>query len=235
MRLCRALLGSASLAIACVGCVQLAEGAWIFAKAALAQHLLESAWAQTRTGEERVAPWPWADTWPVARLVFPRLETSFVVLSGASGRTLAFGPGHTTGSAQPGGRGTAIISGHRDTHFALLRSLVPGDVVEVERPDGGIARYRVHGAEVLDSRNGGLRAEPEGSTLVLVTCWPFDALRPGGPFRYVVTADREPAEPIEPTEQAERAVPALRDTRSGVIGSVDDSTQAEVLGLGLRG
>ncbi len=33
-----------------------------------------------------------------------------------------------------------------------------------------------------------LSLSSEGSALVLVTCYPFDALRPGGPLRYVVTA-----------------------------------------------
>jgi sortase A len=171
-----------------LGAFQLAGGSWIHAKAVLAQILLERAWQRTLDGERRVRPWPWADTWPVARLTIPGHGTSLIVLSGASGRTLAFGPGHSRGSAPPGIEGTAIVSGHRDTHFAVLRDLRRGDELRIERPDGGVVRYRIDDLQVADSRRARLRAETGGRALLLVTCWPFDALTPGGPLRYVVTA-----------------------------------------------
>ena len=185
----RRLLGLAfPAALLALGASQVASGGWIHAKAMLAQALLERAWQQTLDGGKRVRPWPWADTWPVARLKIPRQGTSLIVLSGASGRTLAFGPGHTPGSAPPGGAGTAIVSGHRDTHFSVLRDVRRGDEVLVERPDGGVVRYWIDDLLVADSRTAGLRAPGNGRALLLVTCWPFRALTPGGPLRYVVTA-----------------------------------------------
>ena len=42
--------------------------------------------------------------------------------------------------------------------------------------------------EVVDSRRQELVIEPGLSRISLVTCFPFDSLRPGGPLRYVVTA-----------------------------------------------
>ena len=82
------------IALPLCGVWQLGLGAWIHAKAMLAQSLLETAWSETlRTGKE-VKPWPWADTWPVARLTVPRLGIRRIVLAGASGSSLAFGPGH---------------------------------------------------------------------------------------------------------------------------------------------
>jgi sortase A len=173
------------------GTSQFAIGAWIPAKAALAQLLLERAWQNTTEGGKRVRPWPWADTWPLGRLTVPRLGASWIVLSGASGRTLAFGPGHTDGSALPGEAGAAIVSGHRDTHFAALRDLQVGDELVVERPDGERVRYQVDDLGVADSRTDHLRDPGIGRSLVLVTCWPFDALAPGGPLRFVVTAHAE--------------------------------------------
>jgi sortase A len=187
----RALELSVPFVLIALGASQLASGSWIHAKAMLAQVLLERAWQQTLDGGKRVRPWPWADTWPVARLTIPRQGTSLIVLSGASGRTLAFGPGHTRGSAPPGAAGTAIVSGHRDTHFSVLRDLRRGDEVRVERPDGGVVRYQIDDLLVADSRTAKLSAPASGRALLLVTCWPFDALTPGGPLRYVVTA-REP-------------------------------------------
>ena len=59
------------LSIAALGCWQLGSGLWIQAKAELAQVLLERAWEKTLAGEARARPWPWADTWPVARLRIP--------------------------------------------------------------------------------------------------------------------------------------------------------------------
>lgn len=165
----------------------LISGGWIHAKAALAQVLLERAWHETLGGETDVRPWQWADTWPVARLEIPRLGASMIVLAGASGRTLAFGPGHTHGTPLPGERGTSIVSGHRDTHFAVLAELRQGDEITIERTDGRIIHYEVEQLQVADSRTMRIGTVADADALVLVTCWPFNAVVPGGPLRYVVT------------------------------------------------
>ena len=70
----------------------------------------------------------------------------------------------------------------------MLRDLRRGDELRVERPDGGSVRYRIDELLVADSRSARLSAPASGRALLLVTCWPFDALTPGGPMRYVVTA-----------------------------------------------
>ena len=56
-----------------------------------------------------------------------RSDVDELVLAGASGRTLAWGPGHLDGSAPPGAAGNAVLSAHRDTHFRFLQRVVPGD------------------------------------------------------------------------------------------------------------
>jgi len=76
-----------------LGLWQTGSGTWIYVKAKLAQVLLQRAWAVSLAGQRDVKPWPWADTWPVARLVVPSLGIDQIVLAGAHGRTLAFGPG----------------------------------------------------------------------------------------------------------------------------------------------
>jgi sortase A len=171
-----------------VGLGLLINGGWIHAKAALAQVLLDRAWQQTLDGETEVRPWRWADTWPVARLTIPRLDTSLVVLEGSSGRTLAFAPGHTQGSSQPGEPGTSIVSGHRDTHFSVLAELREGDEIAVERSDGRIIYYEVGRFEIADARTSRIAISAEEDLLILVTCWPFNAVTSGGKFRYVATA-----------------------------------------------
>ncbi|MEO8431376.1 MAG: class GN sortase [Acidobacteriota bacterium] len=166
----------------------LGQGAWIHAKAALSQVLLHRAWGRTLAGERQVRPWPWADTWPVARLRLPSAGGDFIVLAGATGRTLAFGPGHLDGSAAPGGPGNCVLSAHRDTQFACLRRLRPGDAAILETSDGRQTTYRVQGFAVVDRKRRIPDAAPGGCDLTLVTCYPFDAIAPGGPQRYVVRA-----------------------------------------------
>ncbi len=180
-----------SIGLVLAGAVGLGQGGWIWAKAQLAQLLLEHAWVSTRAGEEAVKPWPWADTSPVARLRAPAHGVDLIVLQGATGRTLAFGPGHLDGSATPGSVGNAVISGHRDTHFRFLADVAAGETIELEDAAGTIHRFRVRGAEVVDSRDSRIRLTAERPQLTLVTCWPFGAVVPGGPLRYVVYAEEE--------------------------------------------
>jgi len=162
---------------------------YIPAKGWLAQLLLERAWSSASALASASKPWPWADTAPVARLRAPAQGIDLIVLAGVSGRTLAFGPGLADGTAQPGVQGASVIVGHRDTHFAFLRELRIGDEIDLERPEGPRERFVVQSAEVVDSRSSRLNVSEEGRALVLVTCYPFDAVMPGGPLRYVVTAE----------------------------------------------
>src|SRR5205814_2572418 len=64
----RAVAAGALLAL---GAASLLAGLWLPLKAALAEELLNRAWSAARQGGEHVKPWPWADTWPVARLSLP--------------------------------------------------------------------------------------------------------------------------------------------------------------------
>ena len=184
----RRLVVGAVVLLAVLGTWELGHGAWIHVKARLAQGLLQRAWARTLGGEPAAKPWPWADTWPVARLRIPAHGVDLIVLSDVSGRTLAFGPGHAPQSALPGAPGTAIVTGHRDTHFRFLERLRRGDEIVIEVPGLPNARFRVQELSVVDSRSAVIRAELGEAALVLMTCYPFDALVAGGPLRYVVTA-----------------------------------------------
>src|SRR5215510_8497445 len=79
-----------ALLLLVAGMWQLGGGIYIRAKAILAQILVRDAWERTLGGERRVKPWPWADTWPVARLEVPEQRVDLFVLAGANGRTIAF-------------------------------------------------------------------------------------------------------------------------------------------------
>jgi sortase A len=172
-----------------LGVWQLGGGLYIHAKAALAQHLMEDAWDRTLAGEEQARPWPWADTWPVARLEVPQRGIDHIVLAGASGSSLAFGPGHVDGTAAPGQHGNTVVGGHRDTHFRFLEHLEPGDEVRVQAGDGSVTTYRVGGSRVVEHDRAGIELSTDTPQLTLVTCYPFDAVAAGGPLRYVVEAE----------------------------------------------
>ena len=159
------------------------EAAWVPVKAGVGQWLLERAWRARPAGAPAPRPWPWADTRPVAELEIPSLGLRQLVLEGASGRNLAWGPAALT----PVGQRDVVLSGHRDTHFASLERLAVNDAL-VLRDGEGVRRYRVAWIDVVDSRTRELVIENDRERLTLVTCYPFDAPMAGGPLRLVVTA-----------------------------------------------
>lgn len=179
----RALSWTCALA----GLALVGHGLYLPAKALLAQVLLERAWERVREGDDDARPWSWADATPIARLHAPRLGVDVIALSDASGRTLAFGPGHIPGTPLPGEDGNVAFAGHRDTHFAFLEQLAPGDVLALET-SRGVRRYVVEASAVVDRGDVWVLSGTGQDQLTLVTCWPFDAVVPGGPERYVVRA-----------------------------------------------
>jgi len=173
----------------CFGFWQFGQGAYIPAKAWVAQELMQRAWIRASAGREQPVPWPWADTWPVARLSAKSGDVDLIVLAGGSGRTLAFGPGHLSASVLPGEIGNSVIAGHRDTHFSFLRDIEIGESLLVEMTGGRRHLYKVIGIDVVDSRRGSLLLDTDVPMLSLVTCYPFDGSDVGGSLRFVVTAE----------------------------------------------
>ena len=182
---------AATVVVSCVLCFgfwQFGQGAYIPAKAWVAQELMQRAWRKAENGHTAATPWPWADTWPVARLSARNGDVELIILEGGSGRTLAFGPGHLSVSVFPGESGNSIIAGHRDTHFQFLQYLREGESIQVELASGRRHLYEVTDIDVVDSRRGSIVLDTDEPMLSLVTCYPFNALDAGGPMRYVVTA-----------------------------------------------
>jgi sortase A len=176
-----------ALLLALAGLILFGDGIYIHAKAALAQVLLERAFNATLATGKPVKPWSWADTWPVARIEVRRLNASAIVLAGASGQALAFGPGHLDTTPDAGERGTAVYAAHRDTHFRFLKDVTPGDEISVTRSDGKRFTFRATHASVVRFDASGIDPHADGRALALSTCWPFDSLS-AGPMRYVLHA-----------------------------------------------
>ncbi|MCP3474910.1 class GN sortase [Bradyrhizobium sp. CCGUVB1N3] len=175
------------LTLALVGLILFGDGAYIHAKAWLAQVLLERAFTEGIASGQPTKPWSWADTWPVARIEVKRIGASAIVLAGSSGQALAFGPGHVEQTADAGERGVAVYAAHRDTHFHFLRDVAIGDAIEVTRSDGKHFHYRADSSAIVRFDASGIDPHAQGYELVLSTCWPFDALT-SGPDRYILHA-----------------------------------------------
>ena len=186
----RSLLNLLSALCLGLSIVLFGQSTWIFAKAQLAQVLLERAFSQSIASGDPVKAWGWADTWPVARLEISRIQASAIVLHGGSGEALAFGPALLNETSRIGERGTAVISAHRDTHFAFLRDVRVGDLISITRDDGLVFTYRVTRTSIAVWNKSGIDRNASGFNLVLSTCYPFGAITPG-PLRYLVHAELE--------------------------------------------
>ena len=176
----------------CTSLWQLAAAGWIQGKAIIAQQLLDYSWQKTQAyadGEvtNNHKPWPWADTWPIAKLSVPRLGIEQIVVAGDSGSSLAFAPGHAYASVAPGEDGLTMISAHRDTHFRFLQTLNIDDRLLLESRDK-TTTYRITRFQVVDSDSYTLAARAKENMLVLVSCYPFDAITQGGSQRFLVFA-----------------------------------------------
>lgn len=187
----RNLSGYLLIALSLIALGYLAIAGKFYAKAWLAEQLIEKAWQRTLEGETKVRPWPWADTWPVAELTQPRLDIRQLILSGDSGRVLAFGAGLTESTALLGQSGLSIVSGHRDTSFNFLQQIKTGDVINIKSPQGEF-EYQIEDFAIVDQRDFHVdqesHVERRDSSLLLVTCYPFDALKAGGDLRFIALA-----------------------------------------------
>jgi len=173
-----------------VGAYQMGTGLWIVAKAKLAQYFIAQAWQATLVDKKRHRPWPWADTYPVVELSIKK--DTWYVLADANGRNLAFGPTHLTSTPILGEIGNSVIVGHRDTQFNSLKTLKVGDIIEVKNIKG-TSHYQVSDLRITQLRQLSLwqwdnTDEANQSTLTLVTCYPFDSLKPNPTQRFIVTA-----------------------------------------------
>lgn len=179
------------------GGLLICDGMWLKVKGMIAQILLKYAWEESvRTGAA-VKPWPWADSWPVARLRMDRLGVDHIVLEGDSGEVLAFGPGRLPGSVSPGEDGNCILAGHRDTSFTFLKDLQEGDSLSVQDIAGNAFSFQVVSSHI-ENRSGLYFERPASPWLTLVTCYPFGSVQPGTEMRYVVFARLEENLPSRP-------------------------------------
>jgi sortase A len=173
------------------GAVLTGRAGYLHAKAQLAKVLIHRAWDQSLQSGKPHAPWPWADTYPVARLRIPRLGYDEFVLEGATPRTLAFGPARLLSGAGFGESGNLVLAGHRTSWFRPLESIAPDDVVQLEwfDPQRQLhhSTYAVTMTRVVEPQDVFLLAPTPEEALTLITCYPFGR-SPRSPQRFIVRA-----------------------------------------------
>jgi sortase A len=175
-----------AIAMLIAGGSLLGHGTYMQAKAWLAQVLIEQAWQQAlQTPNARVKPWFYADSYVTAQIKWPTYDKTLTVLSGASGRNLAFAPSHYLASGQLGSQDGVLIAGHNDTHFAFLQQVKVGDLFSMQLQNAQVQRYKVTGIEVIQQSQHAFLNTPG---LYLLTCYPFDSLVSGTDFRLLVSA-----------------------------------------------
>jgi sortase A len=188
------------------------RAAYLHAKAELAGVLIRRAWEQTTPSGEPHAPWPWADTHPIARLRIPRLNYDEIVLDAATPRALAFGPALLLSGASLGKSGNVVLAGHRTSWFLPLEKIAQGDSIQIAwfdtRRHGLYERaYVVDFIQIVPPQDVELLAPTSEDALTLVTCYPFGS-SPHSPLRYMVRAS-----PSGPSHPAATATAGLANPR----------------------
>ena len=157
-------------------------------KARVAQVLLQYAWHKTiKTGEDQ-RPWRSFDGTPILRLSIPRHKVDQIVLAGTSGQALAFGPAFHKESKLPGTGGTTVLSSHRDSHGVYIKQLQKGDTIKLQDRFEEWHSYTIEDFYILNVKTDTISTTNTEEVLLIITCYPFNALTSKTPFRYIVTA-----------------------------------------------
>lgn len=154
-----------------LGSGYLIQASLINAKAIFGQWLIENAWEKTLLNREQHLPWPWADTYPVAKMNVPHLEKEFFVLQGATGEAMSFGPGMSTYLDENDQLAVILIQAHQDTHFSFFPELKAGDVLELQLAESSeLQRFVVQQKQRVKRPEIQLNETFENPVLILSTC-----------------------------------------------------------------
>ena len=151
---------------------------------------MQHAWHKTiKTGEDQ-RPWKSFDGTPILRLTIPRYEVDQIVLAGTSGQALAFGPAFHEESELPGKGGTTVLSSHRDSHGVFIKQLQKGDSIKLQDRFQQWHSYTIEDFSILNVKIDTISTTNAKEVLLIITCYPFNALTSGTPLRYVVSASQ---------------------------------------------
>ncbi|MEW5954269.1 MAG: class D sortase [Bacillota bacterium] len=135
---------------------------------------------------------------PMGILAIDKINLELPLMRGATTANLRVGAGLLEAGADPGERGTAVITAHRSHtygwQFNRLDELAAGDEIAITTGEA-VYKYNVFKTEIVEPDAIMVqRGEGSETTLVLVTCHPLYSVNP--PYRLVVRARQ-----IEPVVQ----------------------------------
>lgn len=163
-----------------------------------------------------------------AVLEIPSLGVTAPVLAGTGNAQLDRGVGHLTASAWPDQAGVVVLEAHDVTFFSALDKLAPGARLTIDAPCHTWS-YAVHRTDVV-AKGSPIPATAPG--LVLVTCWPTNALYYTS-HRFVVTADLVSVAGGPPgATPAAAALPVVRPSLPSALASQDLSLDRVRLPVG---
>jgi sortase A len=171
-----------------IGSLLCLHASWLPAKGWLSQQLISYSWHQSIDLKQQIKPWPWADTYPIAELLFQRLNKRVVVLNGGDATTLAFSAGAIAPFNQTMSKQPLVVAGHRDSHFSFLDKVFINDIISLTDENGQNQRYKVETIDIIDASAGYLPILANDSQLILITCYPFTNTSINSNERYVITA-----------------------------------------------
>ena len=169
-----------------LGLFGIAKASLMPIKAIIGQHYLEVAWKDSLKSNKLSKPWKSADFYMVGELIVPKLKISRVILNSVSGEALAWSIGRVNNVGSSSSRGPIILAGHRDSHMQFMSKLNIGDKIELMMTDGVLKTYEISQLEVTNKPELKIsKTSINDESLVLTTCWPFNAGR-SSLQRYIV-------------------------------------------------
>jgi sortase A len=109
---------------------------------------------------------------PMAALSIDKLKMRVPVFEGTDELALNRGVGWIAGTARPGESGNVGIAGHRDGFFRGLKDISLGDTIKLTTLEGTLV-YKVDQFEIVTPDDVSVLRPRGGSSLTLVTCYPF--------------------------------------------------------------
>ena len=83
-----------------------------------------------------------------------------------------------------------MLSSHRDSHGVYIRQLKIGDMIKLQDRFQQWHSYTIEDFDILNVKTDTISTTNAKEVLLIITCYPFNALTSGTPLRYVVSASQ---------------------------------------------
>ena len=123
----------------------------------------------------------------MAVLSIDKLDLKVPVYNGTDEINLNRGAGRIKGTARVDSQGNLGIAAHRDGFFRGLKDIEIGDSIDMLTQQGK-SEFVVSSITIVDPTDISVLAPTDGSTITLVTCYPFYFVG-HAPKRYIVKGE----------------------------------------------